>query len=224
MEKAKLRERIRVWFEYLNLARQSPREDIQAALKQSEKLYKTWGDTTVPFDVWWEKHSWLFADDIVSVRGPDETGPDDLVGIPCPSIEDLFLFIPLTRPLTQILKDISILIRKQRRLIGANDDYLALRPRLTKGAQPRIDILADELIVYRDVFLKTGLKGEKLLIQIHTFYDKKGQRRPRTLNGKASSSQRGLNRCIENAKRVMMHVARGEFPGPRTKKKEADRL
>jgi hypothetical protein len=154
MKDGGLRDAIELWFGYLNLARQSLRDDIQEGLKSSAPFYERWGDTVnVPFDQWWKTHSWLFADKVLSICGPDELGPDDEDFIPCPPIEDLLLFIPLTRSQATLTREVAALISKQVKLVKGKK-LTSLRPTLTEGVRLKPLALEDKLIVYRDVFLK----------------------------------------------------------------------
>jgi hypothetical protein len=52
---------VRIWFNYLSLARRSDRPDVQEALKKSAAIYEQWGDfENQPFEEWWETHSYMF--------------------------------------------------------------------------------------------------------------------------------------------------------------------
>ena len=66
--KNSLKEKIRYWFEFLNLAHQSTNPIVVSNLRESSKFYSRWGKyRTVKFDSWWREHSSLFRDEEADV-------------------------------------------------------------------------------------------------------------------------------------------------------------
>lgn len=217
---------VELWFEFLNLAHHVAKQEVQiarhitseqihVALKESASFYADWGDTTkLSFQEWWGTHMWLFIHDVLSIRGPGEKDPDDTGDtIPCPSIKDLLLFIPLNRPKRELLKEVEVKIIEQME-VAKDAKPLARRPMLTHGAQPRPDIVRVRLTVCREVtFRNPTLNGQKLLDHVHAFYRERGEAIPRGLNGDKESSLKCLTRYIEEAERLMLNAAKGDFPG-----------
>jgi hypothetical protein len=213
------REHYRLWFEYLRLARLSSDKAVRRALEQSRAYYELWGsDTTIKFDTWWKTHAALFADKHqIRVLRPGEDRSDQ---------DALVLEIPLTRSATAIIKQIRPLLedavaahaksaRKDKRQPTAS--Y-----RLTAGAEPKVIAIRESLTIYREVCLKNpGLKGHKLLDAVHAYYlSRKGARKAKVPLPLQYANEldriramRNLNRYIHRAKRIMLNVAKGDFPG-----------
>ena len=140
--------------------------------------------------------------------------------------EALVLEIPLTRSATAIIKQIRPLLegavaahsksaRKGKRQPTAS--Y-----RLTAGAEPKLIAIRESLTIYREVCLKNpGLKGQRLLAAVRRYYESrkvmKKAKVPVPLNYTSEvdrlRAMRNLNRYIHRAERIMLNVAKGDFPG-----------
>ena len=73
--KNSLKDKVRYWFEFLNLANQSPDPIVVSNLRESSGFYSRWGNyRTVKFDVWWREHSYLFRDVDADVLASPKVG------------------------------------------------------------------------------------------------------------------------------------------------------
>lgn len=218
-----------LWFDFLKLARnvarsearitgEVSREEIQKALEGSADFYASW-DTNLPFNIWWKRLYRKF-DVIVSIRGPDELDPlnpdlDD--GIPCPSVHDLLLFIPVARPITELMDEILALINDQKKKAGG-----AAKPswrfKLTGVHKLRPKAWSDRLTVYRDVALEhPTLSGEPLLRKVREFCRSQGESSGLAFKDADASALKKLGRYVREAEQTMLNVANGQFPGPQKK-------
>ena len=212
------REAFRLWFEYLRVARNSERQDVQEALKRSAAFYEPWGDvTTVRFDLWWKDKGQLFEDRHVVRRLTAGELPADR--------QALIVEIPLTQPLSVLVKRVAEIIREE----------VAHHPRpptkgrkvptaqfsLTESAEPKLKALREMLTVYRDVYLKhPHARGKTLLNDMRAIYLNRRQKRfakvPEPLDdtkGGLENRMRNLRRYITKAEKIVLNVANGEFPG-----------
>jgi hypothetical protein len=213
------RETYRLWFEYLRLARMSTTKEVKAALKGTGAFYAPWGDVAgIKFDEWWKTHAHLFEEKFV-VRALEQ-------GAAAPAPQSLVVEIPLTQSFSEIMKAVRHVVRdafKLRRPAHRKDTRLpsaVYHP--TIGAEPKLGAVREMLTVYRDVYLANPkLRGEKLLDAAHRFYvgrkNKRWAKVPMALHldtdGGKIRPMRNLRRYIQKAERVMLNVARGEFPG-----------
>ena len=134
-------------------------------------------------------------------------------------------------PLTQ---SPTILTRKVKEIIQKSHDSRAKKSRkaksipsayykLTDGSEPKFDAIREMLSIYRDVYLKNrSLRGDKLLEATHGYYLKRKNKRyakvPMSFQHSGSNSNkigamRNLRRYIQKAEKVVLNVARGQFPG-----------
>ena len=213
------REAYRLWFEYLRVARNSSLASVQAALKQSALFYAPWGDVTnVTFNTWWKDTGQLFEDKFVIRKLAAEEEPSD------PNA--LIIEIPLNRSPTVLIKNVGALIQDAVALQAQASKKSKKIPtsayRLTEGAEPKLLAVREMLTVYRDVYLKNrNLRGKPLLNKIHAFYrgrkNKRWAKVPIPLlpdpDGDTVRAQRNMRRYIDKAEKVMLNVAKGEFPG-----------
>ncbi len=213
------KEAFRLWFEYLRIANFSKDTKVKAALIVSEPYYRQWEITKASkFDTWWKTHGHLFEEKFF-VRelkaGEAPLDPDALL-----------IEVPLTQSPT-------ILTKKAKELIQAAFDARERTERkgkkkptayyqLTEGSEPKFDAVREMLSVYRDVYLKhQKLKGEKLLEATHRYYlgrkNKRWAKIPMALmydsDGDKIRAMRNLRRYIQKAEKVVLNVARGQFPG-----------
>jgi hypothetical protein len=162
------RETYRLWFEYLRLARLSPKKDVQAALKKSASFYAPWGDLTgVKFDDWWQSHGHLFEEKFL-VRSLEQ-------GAAPPAPQSLVVEIPLTQSSSEIMKAVRHVVRDAFKLRGPAHRKDTRLPSAvyhpTIGAEPKLVAVREMPTVYRDVYLANPkLRGEKLLDAAHRYY------------------------------------------------------
>ena len=217
------RETYRLWFEYLKVALASRHPEVIQGLKASEAYYLPWEVTPeTKFDPWWKTHRHLFAEN-QTVRAL-EAGE-----IANPGIGLLVLEIPLTQSATVLTKQVKSLIqnaildrdKQSSRVLKAKKAPTALyRP--SEGAEPKLDAVREMLTVYRDVYLANPkLRGEALLDATHAFYlgrkNKRWARVPMALQHAGMDDKvramRNLRRYLQKAEKVLVNVAKGQFPG-----------
>jgi hypothetical protein len=214
------REACRLWFEYLRVARRSLDRNVQEALKRSASFYAPWGDVlAVKFDRWWKQKGQIFEDKY-SIRqlAPGERPADS---------EALIIEIPLRQSPTMLTKAVGEIIREasatQDRQFRKSKKRPTSQYRLTEGAEPKLRAVREMLTVYRDVYAKDErLRGAQLLEKVHAFYLGRKNRRWAKIPGPLlydkkygdnAVALRNLRRYISKAKRVVLNVANGEFPG-----------
>jgi hypothetical protein len=213
------KEAYRLWFEYLRLARASKDQRVRKALTRSAKYYGPWDHVEdVKFDQWWKQHEHLFEEQFSVRRLSRRQKPDDPTA--------LIIEVPLTQPKAKLLAQVRDIIRNAYPTRTPRKGHF--RPvsqyRLTAGAEPRPIALREMLNVYR-VYLENkdprgkDLRGEKLLKKLHAYY--RGRKRksqiPAHLDfsrlGDSITAQRNIRRYIAKAERIVLNVAKGEFPG-----------
>jgi hypothetical protein len=207
-----------LWFEYLRLARSSALPAVTAALKRSEKRYESWGDVgNVRFDAWFAEHDWLFEDtEIVQTIFSRSEIPEDING---PIFDDhIYLAIRLCRAPSEL----AALVQDKLRVAmmfdkGKSKRQAESRFFLTEGSEPKLDALQISLRIYRDVVLRgPRLKGAPRLLAIQTYYGDELPSQLRSEHG-TTNAMRNVNRYIAEAKKTMLNVANGSFPGSKTK-------
>jgi hypothetical protein len=216
------REAYRLLFEYLRVAHKDPREEVQEALTRSKVFYEPWGDVrNAKFDDWWKEKGVLFEDKYVVRQLTVGEAPNDP--------EALIVEIPLRQSPSVLTKRVAELIREasaNRPRSGKKggksptSDY-----KLSGGAEPKMDPLREMLTVYRDVYLRNPrAKGKQLLAALEMHYEGRRQKRfrevpePLRLRKKAKANKvdsvlRNVNRYVNRAKKIVLNVANGEFPG-----------
>ena len=213
------RRAFRLWFEYLNIARLSTDTKVKSALVVSEPYYRPWEmHKGEPFFTWWKTHGHLFEEKFV-VRefkaGEAPLYPDALL-----------VEIPLTQSPTILTKKVKAIIQAAFDAHERTERKGKKKPtayyRLTEGSEPKFDAVREMLSVYRDIYLKNpSLKGEKLLEATHRYYlgrrNKQWAKVPMALmyntDGDKIRAMRNLRRYIQKAEKVVLNVARGQFPG-----------
>jgi hypothetical protein len=209
----------RLWFEYLRVARQSTDQKVGAALRVSQPFYAPWEmETGESYDAWWKTHGHRFEEKFV-VRelkaGEPPLDPDALI-----------LEVPLTESPTILTRKAKSLIQAAFTARERTEKKGKKKPSatywLTAGSEPKLDAVREMLSVYRDVHLKDPkLRGEKLLDAAHRYYlgrkNKRWAKVPMALmydsDGDKVRAMRNLRRYIQKAEKVILNVARGQFPG-----------
>lgn len=236
------KEAYRLWFEYLKLAlllidpsfKTKDKKllgfivKINTAYSNRKDIYKDWHITKdTNFNTWWDSHSTLFEEKS-NVR-------QILPGYTLSSNNTILVEIPLNRSATEISKRVIDIVIDAQALAGLRTNkktkvVASASFQVSTGSEPKVKILNDMLIIFRDVYKKNPkLKGSKLVEEIYAFYGKrkKGftsapknlieeeQTRKNTPNNKTipETIKRTANRYINNAAQVLVNVAAGEFPG-----------
>ena len=228
-------EAYRLWFEYLKVAMTlrdmqiTQRTDkaligkierVRKAFFVRPKFYEPWNvELKTRFDPWWQDHSNLFEEKFnvrVLREGESKKDPNAVV-----------IEVPLNRSVTEISKRVSEIVRDAQVLKGMNKKskskvQATALYQLSKGSEPKLDILREMLSVFRDVYLKDPkLRGEELVIAVQKYYSGRKNKRfskvPKSLTDQydpiAETVKRNARRYINNATQVLVNVAAGEFPG-----------
>ena len=236
------KEAYRLWFEYLKLAlilidpsfKTKDKKllefivEINTAYSKRKDFYKDWHvNKDTNFNTWWEKHSFLFEEKS-NVR-------QILPGHTLSSSNSILVEIPLNRSATEISKRVMDIVIDAQALAGLRTNNKtkivgSASFQVSNGSEPKVKILNDMLIVFRDVYKKNPkLKGTKLVEAIYTFYGKRKKGftsvpknliedddiKRNTPHDKTipETIKRTANRYVNNAAQVLINVAGGEFPG-----------
>ncbi|MEL0238797.1 MAG: hypothetical protein VW946_04970 [Gammaproteobacteria bacterium] len=219
-EPKSLKQFYRLWFEYVRLS--------QSELKWTKKdhqRYSEWGDISSykNFDSWWKDKNYLFGD--IRVLEGSSKHPDSLN-----------LKIPLTQPITKSISQVKEILEKEieerltkvyGRKLTHQEKVKNLRLNHKKYpilGEPKYRKLDDDLIIYRDVYLKHGKpKGLKLLeLVIKRFSNIKGRdksnqvpefmRNTQVWDRLPDSQVKNVRRSLERTRQVMENVKQGTFP------------
>ena len=236
------KEAYRLWFEYLKLVlllidpsfKTKDKKlfeiivKINTAYMNNKDYYKDWHITkNTNFNTWWESHSTLFEEKS-NVR-------QILPGHTLSSSNSILVEIPLNRSATEISKRVMDIVIDAQALAGLRTNKKtkivgSASFQVSTGSEPKVKILNDMLIVFRDVYKSNPkLKGTKLVEAIHSFYEKRRKGftsvpknliedkdiRKHTPHDKTipETIKRTANRYVNNAAQVLVNVAGGEFPG-----------
>jgi len=215
-----LKQFYRLWFEYVRLS--------QSELKWTKKdhqRYSEWGDISSykNFDSWWKDKNYLFGD--IRVLKGSSKHPDSLN-----------LKIPLTQPITKSISQVKEILEKEieerltkvyGRKLTPSEKVKNLKLNHKKYpilGEPKYRKLDDDLIIYRDVYLKHGKpKGLKLLeLVIKRFSNIKGRnksnqvpefmRNTQMWDRLPDSQVRNVRRSLERTRQVIENVKQGTFP------------
>ena len=219
-EPKSLKQFYRLWFEYVRLS--------QSELKWTKKdhqRYSEWGDISSykNFDSWWKDKNYLFGD--IRVLEGSSKHPDSLN-----------LKIPLTQPITKSISQVKEILEKEieerltkvyGRKLTPSEKVKNLKLNHKKYpilGEPKYRKLDDDLIIYRDVYLKHGKpKGLKLLeLVIKRFSNIKGRnksnqvpefmRNTQMWDRLPDSQVKNVRRSLERTRQVMENVKQGIFP------------
>ena len=215
-----LKQFYRLWFEYVRLS--------QSELKWTKKdhqRYSEWGDISSykNFDSWWKDKGYLFGDIRVE-RGSSKHK------------DSLNLTIPLTQPISKSISQVKEILEKEieerltkvyGRKLTPSEKVKNLKLNHKKYpilGEPKYRKLDDDLIIYRDVYLKHGKpKGLKLLeLVIKRFSNIKGRnksnqvpefmRNTQMWDRLPDSQVKNVRRSLERTRQVMENVKQGIFP------------
>lgn len=211
------KELFRLWYEFYRLALTSTDKEVVRSLKRSSDFYREWEvNLNEKFDAWWTSHRHLF----------ERTGWVQIINIgePIPS-NALLLSVPLSSPRTLVLREIRALLSN---LVTTNSAKSfggsKYQPSEIRGVKR--DSLRIMLDLERRVFRNEKLKGEKLRERVLQFFSE--ERYQRKKNGVPASFlvsnhkrhgdtsdnvDRNIRRYRQKVKKLILNVARGEFPG-----------
>ena len=220
--KNSLKEKIRYWFEFLNLAHQSTNPIVMSNLRESSEFYSRWGKyRTVKFDSWWREHSSLFRDEEADVLESPKVG--DVVNEGA-----FYVRIPYTYSPSSVGKIVSekyarelakrtLVAKKVKRIYGGaycltRDDYPVAKfrhylvfvrnvylPALRESQRLKT---YDWVALSREAFGKISLRGVE------------SERVPFTNAGSSHDSDtRLVRRYRQMAEKLLLNVSAGAFPG-----------
>jgi hypothetical protein len=193
--------------------------------KKDHQRYSEWGDISSykNFDSWWKDKNYLFGD--IRVLKGSSKHPDSLN-----------LKIPLTQPITKSISQVKEILEKEieerltkvyGRKLTPSEKVKNLKLNHKKYpilGEPKYRKLDDDLIIYRDVYLKHGKpKGLKLLeLVIKRFSNIKGRdksnqvpefmRNTQVWDRLPDSQVKNVRRSLERTRQVMENVKQGIFP------------
>jgi hypothetical protein len=209
----------RLWFEYLKIARSSTDPKVRSALVVSKPFYAPWEmEKADKYDPWWKSHSQLFEEKfVVRELGHGEPPADPTA---------LVIEVPLTESPTILTKRVKAIIQAAVDTRAKDKRKTKAKPtatyRMTEGTEPKLDAVREMLSVYRDVYLKNPrLRGEGLLDATHRYYlsrkNKQWRKVPTPLlqdhYEDKVRAMRNVRRYIQKAEKIVLNVARGQFPG-----------
>lgn len=220
--KNSLKDKVRYWFEFLNLAHQSHDPIIANNLYESLDYYSRWGNyRTIKFALWWRENSSLFRDEDADVLSSLQVGDvvtDDAfyVRIPytySPSTVGKIVSEKFARELAQR----SVRTKKVKRIYGGAYS-------LTREDYP-VAKFKYYLIFVRDVYLpllrdSKRLKSADWLALCRKVFIKVDNRvnsaeRVPFVNNQSSddSDARLLRRYRQMSEKLLRNVSSGVFPG-----------
>ena len=219
------RQHLRLWFEFLRLCHRI--DELQDALKRSEKFYAPWGDIrTQRFDDWWSSHAHLFGETAVQVVDRAEPHPNVI-----------HLAVPLNLPFSKTLAQIQriVLEEQQRRLETAREDPISRKTRsigsgqfeLTAGVELRGQTLNEVLIIF-SIWIDLNRPAVNAEFCLEVLKCLKARKRSnwipylltnppqRDKNGNLRFGEdqiRQIRRYLKRGMEVCRSVSLGEFPG-----------
>ena len=220
--KNSLKDKVRYWFEFLNLAHQSPDPIVVSNLRESSGFYSRWGNyRTVKFDVWWREHSYLFRDVDADVLASPKVG--DVVTEGAFYVRIPFTYSPSTvgkivsEKYSRELEKRTVRAKKVKRIYGgayslSRDDYPVAKFR-------------HYFVFVRNVYLplvrvSPRLKTAAWLERSREAFSKispRGVSSERVPFANADSSEdsdtRLVRRYRQMAEKLLRNVSTGAFPG-----------
>ena len=102
-----LKQKIRLWFDFLRLAHQSSNQKLITNLQHSATFYEPWGDyLNTSFTKWWSNHKGLFR----SVSSLRKMTPSDVI-----DNGSMYLVIPLTYAPTTVAKIVQRMYSEEQK-------------------------------------------------------------------------------------------------------------
>lgn len=213
------KELFRLWYEFYRIALSSQEPEIKKALKKSSSYYADWGVIeNVKFDDWWKKHRSLFHDtNVVRLSKTDEVRSRD----------SLCVIVPTTKSYGDIVKEFKLLLavelpeKVKRRKTPPSHRF---SPTEIQGVKR--DSLRMMLDLQKNVFSDTSLKGKALTQRVTQYFSsQRYQRKKNTVpmtflvdnknqrDDHSDEAERNIRRYRQKAKKLVLNVASGKFPG-----------
>jgi hypothetical protein len=211
------KELFRLWYEFYRLALSSSDADIKKALKKSQKFYADWDATeNLHFDDWWRTHRNLFHDvNLVRLTSETEEKNDG----------NLYVTVPRGKSYGDLIEEFKSLIEKEMpsnkkgRKVPPTHRYA---PTEIQGVKR--DSLRMMLDLQKNIFSKAELKGVALRSRIHKFFSSERYKKKRNVvpmsfavhearEDHSDEADRNIRRYRQKARRLLMNVASGKFPG-----------
>jgi len=220
--KNSLKDKVRYWFEFLNLAHQSPDPIVLSNLRESSEFYSRWGNyRTVKFDAWWREHASLFRDEEADVLASPNVG--DVVNEGAFYVRIPYTYSPssvgkiVAEKYARELAKRTLVAKKVKRIYGGaycvtRDDYPVAKFR-------------HYFVFVRDVYLplvrvSPRLKTAALLERSREAFSKispRGVSSERVPFANADSSVDSDTRLVirykQMAEKLLRNVSAGAFPG-----------
>ena len=213
------KELIRIWYEFYRLALSSPDSEIQKALKKSQKFYADWkGSANLHFDDWWREHRSLFLDEhIVRLSSTEEVRTND----------NIYVTVPKGKSSAEILQEFKTLMDKElpaKMKVRKLPSTHRFAPTEIQGVKR--DSLRMMLDLPKGVFFDESLKGAFLRQKVLKFFSSERYKKKINLvpmsfaidrSNRSSDHQeeadRNIRRYRQKARRLLLNVATGVFPG-----------
>jgi hypothetical protein len=227
MARARGKEAIRLWFEFLKRAREVPN------LKVNHSYYQEWGDyTNTKFETWWKENgNSLFPRNKV-----------EIVKLPFKNSDAIQLSVPSTLTPTEVANQVRDLLITHYKAIGHNPKSKRAFA-LTEGAEIKVSALRAYLHTY-DAHQKLLLSGDwekvpakELLAEVRRFYLARSEKWKKTKRkveglppalagmltydlstdtvsavGSDVGAERAIRRYLVIANNLVRAAAKGDFP------------
>lgn len=208
---------IRVWYEFYRLALKSNDTKIQQALKKSARYYKDWGcDANLLFDAWWKRHANLFEQrSFVHLHDGTATRNSDFV----------YLAVPKWKKSSVLIAEIRMVLKLELPKAPVSS-FVGGKYCPTEEKGMKMESLRAMLDLHRDVFSKSDLKGKALTDRVIGYFSAERYKRRKnyvppsfvidsgTSKGDhKADAERNIRRYRQKAKKILLNVAGGQFPG-----------
>jgi len=220
--KNSLKEKVRYWFEFLNLAHLSPDPVVASNLRESIGFYSCWGNyRTVKFDSWWRENVSILRDEEADVLASPKVG--DVVTESAFYVRIPFTYSPSTvgkivaEKYARELEKRTVRAKKVKRIYGGAYS-------LTREDYP-VAKFRHYLVFVRDVYLplvrlSPRLETSALLERSRVVFSKisprsvESDRVPFTnVDSSDESDTRLVRRYKQMAEKLLRNVSAGVFPG-----------
>ncbi len=213
------KELFRLWYEFYRLALVSSDDDVQKALKKSQKFYADWhGSENLHFDDWWRSHRSLFQDDkVVRLHHVDDVR----------TVDNIYISVPRGKSYGEILDEFKLLIEKE---LPSKMKGRKLPPEHRFSPTEIQGVKRDSLRMMFDlekhIFSQAELKGAALRARVLKFFSSERYKKKRNIvpmsfaidssnrnNDHAAEADRNIRRYRQKAHKLLLNVASGQFPG-----------
>jgi len=211
------KELFRLWYEFYRLALNSTDDAVRKALSKSKSFYSDWGsDASMHFDDWWRTHRSLFHDEVrLQVASAEQMNSTDY----------LYIQVPRSKSYGELVEDFKLVLSRElpkstrRRKLPPPHRFA---PTEIQGVKR--DSLRMMLDLQKHVFSMPDLKGKALTERVINFFaserfKKKQNEVPTAFRlslgtlEHTDEADRNIRRYRQKAKRILLNVAKGQFPG-----------